>query len=141
MNINFNSSNSIINSINPSIKTSLKTFKNRISSFKKNYNKFTDIDKNQCLSIITKIKGQYKINNPELILMKRIGSNSRYGAVYLTTDSNKNFYATKLTVINESNHNEIIISSKLSSFVEEEKTPHFLLVYKYVIITIFYNSW
>jgi hypothetical protein len=132
MNINFNSSNSIINSINPSIKTSLKTFKNRISSFKKNYNKFTDIDKNQCLSIITKIKGQYKINNPELILMKRIGSNSRYGAVYLTTDSNKNFYATKLTVINESNHNEIIISSKLSSFVEEEKTPHFLLVYKYL---------
>ncbi len=52
MNIDFNSSNSIISSINPSINTSLKTFRSRLSLFKKKLVKFNNIDKSQCLSII-----------------------------------------------------------------------------------------
>jgi hypothetical protein len=140
MNIDFNSSNSIISSINPSINTSIKTFKSRLSLFKKKIIKFNDIDKSRCLSIIKSKRGKYKIDDIDLILIKRIGSNSRYGAVYLTTDSNKQFYATKLTVVNESNNNEIIISTKLSNFVKEEKTPHFLLIYKYFKCFNNYNS-
>jgi hypothetical protein len=119
---------------------SLKTFKSRLSLYKRKLNKFNNIEKSQCLSIIRSKKGKYKIDNIDLFLIKRIGSNSRYGAVYLTSDANKQFYATKLTVINESNNNEIAISNKLSNFVKLEKTPHFLLIYKYFKCFNNYNS-
>lgn len=132
MNIDFDTSNSIIKSINPTLSISLKTYKNRLNNYNKYVKQFLNKHNNECLTIIKTKQGEYRIESLKLILKHRIGSNSRYGAIFLTTNSKKQFYATKLTVVDDYNYNEIVISTKLSNITKENKSPHFLLIYKYL---------
>lgn len=105
----------------------------------KNYNQllplFRKIDKSQCLKSIHKHGDEYyyEINNGLITLKRRIGSNSRYGIIFLSTNKvNKTMFATKLMIKDKYNHNEIIIAEKLSNITLKDKNPHFLLVFKHL---------
>jgi len=111
-------------------------YNNRLDNYKKAITVLNKIKKNQCLVPIQKTGKftQYQINDNQLILVNRIGSNSKYGAVYLTTTQNKLFkFATKLTPINMHNYKEIILSKQLSDVTLANLNPHFLLIFKLMI--------
>lgn len=97
---------------------------------KKSLNK---IGKNECLSpmnYISKNHVEYSVGKNRLVLKHRIGSNSRYGVIYLTTSKDNHKFATKLTPVDTYNYNEILIAKKLSNIAIRDKSPHFLIVYK-----------
>lgn len=109
---------------------------NRIFYYKKVNKDFSSIYKQKCLIPIKKQNGviEYLIENTKLVLIKKIGSNSKYGVIYLTIKA-KNLYkfATKLTAVNYRNLNEIKIAQLLSEITLNDENPHFLLIYKTMI--------
>ena len=85
------------------------------SNFIKKYNQllslFNKIDNNQCLKSFHKHGDNYfyEIDNGLITLKRRIGSNSRYGVIFLSSNKiNKTMFATKLMIKDKHNHNEII---------------------------------
>lgn len=109
----------------------------RIENYKKIIRYFKNIKNNQCLVPIKKRNNylvnyyEYNLNNNKIILKKRIGSNSRYGVIYLThLKLNEYLFATKLTPINIDNNFEIKLVKKLSKITLYDLNPHFLLTYK-----------
>lgn len=104
-------------------------YNNRINLYKKANKLFIKINKDQCLVPIDNT--EYSINNGNIILKHRIGSNSSYGIIYLTTVKNQNFiFATKLSPVNNRNLLEINLAKKLSNITLANKNPHFLLIHK-----------
>ena len=91
-----------------------------------------DISTEQCLVPIKEDgdKHMYDVANAKLTLKKQIGTESKYGVIYLTQDKSKRKLVTKLTKITVYNNLEINISRKLANFVLKDLTPHFLLIYK-----------
>lgn len=112
---------------------SVNSFQKRIDDFKEVELYLRKLNKYNCLISVNKIDNNYEyyLNNGVIILRKRIGSKSRYGIIYLTTNkyTNKKF-ATKLTIMNDSNYNEILIATRLSKISLRNLSPHFLFVYK-----------
>ena len=114
-------------------KLPINSFQKRLDEFKETEFHLRKIEKYNCLVSVKKADGlyEYHINNGIIILKKRIGSKSRYGVIYLTTTKfNNKKFATKLTLANDYNYNEILISSNLSKISLRNLSPHFLLVYK-----------
>jgi hypothetical protein len=114
-------------------KLPINSFQKRIDDFKETEFHLRKIEKYNCLVSVKKADGvyEYHINNGIIILKKRIGSKSRYGVIYLTTTKfNKRKFATKLTVANDYNYNEIVIASNLSKISLRNLSPHFLFIYK-----------
>ena len=90
-----------------------------------------NVNHTQCLVPIKKDdKYIYDIANGKLTLNKQIGTESKFGVVYLTIDNKQHKFATKLTPISIINRNEILLEQKLGELVIQDKTPHFLLIYK-----------
>lgn len=83
----------------------------------------------QCLTILENNK--YSICNNKIILEKRIGSKSVYGAVFLgrTNDTNLENTAIKLMVINKDNENELKIIKKCTKIFANKETSHFPIIY------------
>lgn len=117
------------------IHNNIETYYNRIKNYKKQIKYLNNIASYQCLSA-TKINNsltEYKISDGKIILKKRIGSRSKYGVIFLTKNVfSEIMFATKLTPQNDYNYNELQISKKLSNIVIADKSPHFLIVYKYI---------
>lgn len=114
-------------------KLPINSFQKRLDEFKETEFHLRKIEKYNCLVSVKKADDlyEYYINNGLIILKKRIGSKSRYGVIYLTTTKfNNKKFATKLTLANDYNYNEILISSNLSKISLRNLSPHFLLVYK-----------
>ena len=114
-------------------KLTINTFQKRIDDFKETELYLRKLEKYNCLLSVRKSGDfyEYYINNGVVILKKRIGSKSRYGIIYLTTNKfNNKKFATKLTIMNDSNYNEILIATRLSKISLRNLSPHFLFVYK-----------
>lgn len=123
-------SSSSFSSKDVSLKT-IGNYYNRFKYYNQSQENLENLNKFECL-IPLKSGKEFKISNSKLILKNRIGSNSRYGLVYLTLFNNFK-YATKLTPINKYNLNEIILVKKLSDITIQDLNPHFLLTYKLFI--------
>ena len=119
----FSKKNTIIN---------IGDYYNRHYLYNKTRTIFNKISKKECLHPVYRKSNQveYLFANNRLILKHRIGSNSRYGIVYLTTSTDNYKFATKLTPVSFSNYNEILIATKLSNVTIKDKSPHFLIIYK-----------
>jgi len=118
--------------VNHNIK--IRTFKERLDDFKFNEHILKQMKSHNCLiSGIKKQDGTYEyiLENGKLILKNRIGSKSKYGVVYLTSNKfNNSLFATKLTIMDEENYREILISKQLSKISSLNLNPHFLFIYK-----------
>jgi hypothetical protein len=113
----------------------VEIYYNRIKNYKKLIKYLNTIASYQCLNVAKKNNGlfEYKISNGKIVLKKQIGSKSKYGVVFLTkNDFSEIMFATKLTPQNLYNYNELQISKKLSNIVIADKSPHFLIIYKYI---------
>ena len=107
----------------------------RIKKYNQLLSLFNKIDNNQCLKSFHKHGDNYfyEIDNGLITLKRRIGSNSRYGVIFLSSNKiNKTMFATKLMIKDKHNHNEIIIAEKLSNITLNDNNPHFLLVFKHL---------
>lgn len=107
----------------------------RIENYKNYINLFKNFGKLKCLvpikdkSNYTSNKRSFYIGDTQILLKKRIGSNSRYGTIFFSTFNNNKF-AVKLAPSSNYNLREIILIQKLSNITKEDKNPHFLLNYK-----------
>ena len=114
-------------------KIPINTFQKRINDFKDTELNLRKLEKYNCLISVKKSGNfyEYYINNGLIILKKRIGSKSRYGIIYLTINKfNQKIFATKLTIMNDSNYKEILIATRLSKISLKNLSPHFLFIYK-----------
>lgn len=100
---------------------------NRFDVYNRTKNAFNKLNNNECL---VPNNQEYLIGKNQLTLKHRIGSNSRYGIIYLTTSKDYYKFATKLTPVHVQNYTEIQIAKKLSNVTLKDKCPHFLIVYK-----------
>jgi len=113
------------------------TLTNRIAFYKYINNLLVGINGDECLKpkVFGKIKG-YTINN-KINLYKKIGSESAFGVIYLTSIVNSfgGFtIASKVMPNNEDNINEI----KIMTFLRDEvllkkRSKHFVFMYKHAI--------
>lgn len=115
------------------IKKFILPFTNRVSSninSRIEYaNKLNDeikgISNNKCMEHIS--NGKYKIGN-NIILDKRIGSESAYGIIYYSKLKLYKF-AAKVMHVTADNKKEIKISTDLSNIVLKGENPHFPIIY------------
>ena len=114
-------------------KIPINSFQKRIDDFKETELFLRKLDKYNCLHSVKKSNDvyEYYLHNGKIILKNRIGSKSKYGIIYLTTNKyNNKKFATKLTIMNDSNYKEILIATRLSKISIRNLSPHFLFVYK-----------
>lgn len=113
----------------PFIKKSSAHIKSRYDLYKY-FNKYLKKEpKKQCLKILDNNK--FSICNNKIILEKRIGSKSKYGAVYLskTNDIKSVKTAIKVMVISKDNENELNILKKCTKIFSNKETSHFPIIY------------
>ena len=125
------------------VKKNNESYYTRIKNYKSQIIHLDNIASYQCLNVVKKRAGffEYEISNGKIILKHQIGSKSRYGVIYLTNNTfNDIIYATKLTPQNAYNYNELQISKKLSNVVIADKSPHFLIVYKFIFCNDGYDA-
>jgi len=126
--------NKISSPINKSISFEERTFvlDNRIK-YANNFMKyFTSVSIGDFI-ILKKNKYSYK----NLLLNKKIGSESKFGAVYSVTygiKPKKYIVAAKLICINESNTTELAILKKITKIILAKKTIHFPILYFHTTI-------
>lgn len=114
-------------------KIPINSFQKRLDDFKETELLFRKMNKYNCLVSFKKSGDNYEyyLNNGLIILKKRIGSKSKYGVIYLSINKSTNKkFATKLTIMDNYNYNEIIIATRLSKISLINLSPHFLFVYK-----------
>jgi len=123
----------------------INSYNNRIEKYKNIIEILKNLNKSKCLVPIKKTsinstnKRSFYLGDTDIFLKKRIGSNSRYGTIFLSTLNNYQF-ATKLSPVESYNLREIILIEKLSNITKENKNPHFLLNYKLFICNNKLNS-
>jgi hypothetical protein len=116
----------------PFIKQSSVHIKSRYDLYKF-FNKYLKKEPHrQCLTILDNNK--FSICDNKIILEKRIGSKSKYGAVYLSKTNdiksvNSVKTAIKVMVINKENENELNILKKCTKFFVNKETSHFPIIY------------
>jgi hypothetical protein len=113
------------------------TLDNRVSFYKYINNLLVDINGDECLkSKVFKRKKGYTINN-KINLYKKIGTESAYGVIYLTSIVNSfgGFtIASKVMPNNEDNINEIKIMKFITDkIILKKKSKHFVFMYKHAI--------
>jgi len=113
------------------------TLNNRIAFYKYIKNLLVDINGDECLeSKVFKSRKGYTINN-KINLYKKIGTESAFGVIYLTSIVNSfgGFtIASKVMPNNEDNANEIKIMTFLRDKVLlKNRSKHFVFMYKHVI--------
>jgi len=127
--------NKISSPINNSISFEDRTFvlENRIK-YANNFMKHFTSHSIGNFIILKKDKYSYK----NLLLNKKIGSKSKYGAVYSVTygiKPKKYIVAAKLICINESNTKELAILKKITDIILAKKTIHFPIMYFHTTIS------
>ena len=122
-------------------KLDVNDYNKRIENYKNLLKLFKNFNENKCLVTAKRkinnnetsiIKRSYYLGDTQIFLKKRMGNNSRYGTIFLSTYNNNKF-AIKLSPITHQNFREIILIKKLSKITEEDKNPHFILNYKFFI--------
>ena len=112
------------------------TLDNRVKYYKYIYNYIKDIKNNECIKYSKDKAVKYTIGD-KLFLIKKIGTESVSGVIYLTVLKNVlggNLLASKITPIIKDNHREIKIMKKLTDkVISQKKSKHFLIMYKHFV--------
>ena len=112
------------------------TLDNRVKYYKYIYNYIKDIKNNECIKYSKDKAVKYTIGD-KLFLIKKIGTESVGGVIYLTVLKNVlggNLLASKITPIIKDNHREIKIMKKLTDkVISQKKSKHFLIMYKHFV--------
>jgi hypothetical protein len=105
----------------------------RIKTYKMYTKYLSQYNKNQCLKIVKKGNNvEYSIADNNIKIVKRIGTESQYGAIYLSKGSNVGElfrFASKIMVQDKSNTIEIKILMQVSKLVINKINPHFPIMY------------
>jgi hypothetical protein len=134
---NIQNANIIANFLKNKLIKDKYTLSNRIAFYKYINNLLVDINGDECLeSKVFKSRKGYTINN-KINLYKKIGTESAFGVIYLTSIVNSfgGFtIASKVMPNNEDNANEI----KIMKYVNDEillknRSKHFVFMYKHAI--------
>ena len=112
------------------------TLDNRVKYYKYILNYIKDIKNNECIKYSKDKAVKYTIGD-KLFLIKKIGTESVGGVIYLTVLKNVlggNLLASKITPIIKDNHREIKIMKKLTDkVISQKKSKHFLIMYKHFV--------
>ena len=112
------------------------TLDNRVKYYKYILNYIKDIKNNECIKYSKDKAVKYTIGD-KLFLIKKIGTESVGGVIYLTVLKNVlggNLLASKITPIIKDNHREIKIMKKLTdNVITQKKSKHFLIMYKHFV--------
>ena len=117
----------------PFIKRVSIDIEDRIKTYKMYQKYFNQYNPKQCLKVVKKGKVvEYSIADDNIKIVKKIGTESIYGAIYLSKGSNVGElfrFASKIMKRNKSNYTEILILTRLSNLVISKKNPHFPIMY------------
>jgi len=109
----------------------------RIEYYNQLFEILNKINEEQCLKFFNETNGkkQYTLgDNMEILLSKQIGTESRYGIVYLSNINiqYKNLYKFAVKIMRSSldNKNEAKITDAVSSLTIKNVNPHFPILYK-----------
>ena len=113
------------------------TLDNRVKYYKYLLNYIKDIKNRACIKkYIEDNITKYTIGN-KLFLIKKIGTESINGVIYLTIIKNilgGNLLACKIMPIDKNNYREIKIMQNLTDkVISKKKSKHFLIMYKYIV--------
>jgi len=113
------------------------TLDNRVKYYKYVSNYIKDIKNRGCIKkYIEDNITKYTIGN-KLFLIKKIGTESINGVIYLTIIKNilgGNLLACKIMPIDKDNYKEIKIMKYLTDkVISKKKSKHFLIMYKYIV--------
>ena len=112
------------------------TLDNRVKYYKYILNYIKDIKNNECIKYSKDKAVKFTIGD-KLYLIKKIGTESVGGVIYLTVLKNVlggNLLASKITPIIKDNHREIKIMKKLTDkVISQKKSKHFLIMYKHFV--------
>ena len=113
------------------------TLDNRVKYYKYLLNYIKDIKQKECIKKYTEDNiTKYAIAN-KLFLIKKIGTESINGVIYLTIIKNilgGNLLACKIMPIDKDNYKEIKIMQNLTDkVISKKKSKHFLIMYKYIV--------
>ena len=113
------------------------TLDNRVKYYNYLINYIKDIDKNECVKKYTEDNVTKYTIADKLFLIKKIGTESVNGVIYLTVVKNVlggNLLASKITPILKDNYKEINIMKNLTdNVISEKKSRHFLMMYKFFV--------
>jgi hypothetical protein len=88
----------------------------------------------QCLNIHKSGDNvEYSLADSEIKIIRKIGTESNYGAIYVSKGTNTGElfrFASKIMAQSKDNKKELAILNKLSDIVINKKNPHFPLMYK-----------
>jgi hypothetical protein len=117
----------------PFIKRVSIDIEDRIKTYKMYQKYLNQYNPKQCLKVVKKGKlVEYSIADDNIKIVKKIGTESVYGAIYLSKGSNVGElfrFASKIMKRNKSNYNEILILTRLSKLVINKLNPHFPIMY------------
>ena len=112
------------------------TLDNRVKYYNYLINYIKGIKNNECIKY-SKIKSVKYTIGDKLYLIKKIGTESVGGVIYLTVLKNVlggNLLASKITPILKDNHREIKIMKNLTErVISQKKSKHFLIMYKHFV--------
>lgn len=116
----------------------ISSIENRIKYYEMLSSELSSIEEVEDIKVLKENgKDSVLIVSNKIILQKRIGSESKTGIVYyshLDDTLNKLFkFATKIMPFDDSNMNEIEILEELTMNVVGKTTPHFPIMYKYLV--------
>ncbi len=113
------------------------TLDNRVKYYNYLINYIKDINKNECVKKYTEDNVTKYTIADKLFLIKKIGTESINGVIYLTVVKNilgGNLLASKITPILKDNYKEINIMKNLTdNVISEKKSKHFLMMYKFFV--------
>ena len=113
------------------------TLDNRVKYYNYLINYIKDIDKNECVKKYTEDNVTKYTIADKLFLIKKIGTESINGVIYLTVVKNVlggNLLASKITPILKDNYKEINIMRNLTdNVISQKKSRHFLMMYKFFV--------
>jgi hypothetical protein len=105
----------------------------RIKTYKMYYKYLSKYQTKQCLNVSKKNNLiTYSLAGDNIKIVRRIGRESEYGAIYLSKGSNTGElfrFASKIMKITSPNLIEINILDKLTKLVISKKNPHFPIMY------------
>ncbi len=113
------------------------TLDNRVKYYNYLINYIKDINKNECIKkYVEDNMNKYTIAD-KLFLIKKIGTESVNGVIYLTVIKNilgGNLLASKITPISKDNYKEINIMKNITdTVISQKKSRHFLMMYKFFV--------
>jgi hypothetical protein len=113
------------------------TLDNRVKYYNYLINYIKDIKKNECVNKYTEDNVTKYTIADKLFLIKKIGTESVNGVIYLTILKNVlggNLLASKITPISKDNYKEINIMKNLTdNVISQKKSRHFLMMYKFFV--------